>query len=85
MPKHESSSKKDAVSKAPEPAEPALKRRKHGYRGYPNNAGSGDVHWGSGFAGVGSTSSPSGGTGVLTERTKDDAARKDENEDTAGG
>ena len=56
------------------------RRRRHGYRGYPNNsAGAGAVHWGSGFSGVGSLRSASivsSATGVLTERTKQDAARR---------
>ena len=60
------------------------RRRKHGYRGYPNNpSGGGDIHWGSGFAGIGSLNGSGGvglpSSGVLTERTRQDAARtKDE-------
>jgi hypothetical protein len=54
------------------------KRRRHGYRGYPNNSSAGgDIHFGSGFAGVGSAG-PTGGSGllksgVITERTREDA------------
>ena len=62
--------------KAPEPEAPGehqhRKRRKHGYRGYPNNpAIGGDVHTGSGFAGVGSAAggpSPSD-DGLIGEKT----------------
>ncbi len=65
----------------PEPP-PSRKRRKHGYRGYPNNpSAGGNIHFGSGFAGVGATG-PTGGSGllkagVITERTREDA-EKDE-------
>ncbi len=57
------------------------KRRKHGYRGYPNNPSvGGDIHFGSGFAGVGSAG-PTGGSGllksgVITERTREDAEKE---------
>jgi hypothetical protein len=59
-----------------EDSKPRAKRRKHGYRGYPNKPTAGDIHTGSGFGGAGSLSG-SGGTGlpesgVLTERTRED-------------
>lgn len=60
----------------------AARRRKHGYRGYPNNPKSGEIHWGSGFAGIGSISGPVGSSGILTERTRNHAKRKTEDEDT---
>ncbi|HEY1250820.1 MAG TPA: hypothetical protein VGH97_06495 [Thermoanaerobaculia bacterium] len=64
--------------KAPEPEAPGehphRKRRKHGYRGYPNNPEiGGGVHTGSGFAGVGSTAggpTPSG-SGIIGEKTQE--------------
>ncbi|HEY2797535.1 MAG TPA: hypothetical protein VGK26_06565 [Thermoanaerobaculia bacterium] len=70
----ETSSKKDAPSK----------RRKHGYRGYPNGRSvGGDIHWGTGFAGIGAMNGPIGSSGILTERTRNDAARKtNEDDDT---
>jgi hypothetical protein len=58
------------------------KRRKHGYRGYPNKPNAaGDVHFGTGFAGTGSTSGSGRAalpeSGVITERTRDDAEGED--------
>jgi hypothetical protein len=75
----------DETTRKGQPAQPAQpappedaprKRRRKGYRGYPNNPSAGDVHFGSGFAGTGSTA----GTGqaglpaarVISERTKED-------------
>ena len=55
------------------------RRRSHGYRGYPNNPKSGEVHWGSGFSGIGSMKGPIGSSGILTERTRLDAARGSRN------
>lgn len=49
------------------------KRRKHGYRGYPNNPEiGGAVHMGTGFAGVGPTggAGPSG-SGLISEKTRE--------------
>jgi hypothetical protein len=86
MAKPETSSSKDAASRPKSEIEPGFKRRKRGYRGYPNNPKSGDVHWGSGFTGIGTIRGPSGSSGILTERTRDDAARqKEEDEDTLVG
>jgi hypothetical protein len=72
-------------------SEPGLRRkhRKHGYRGYPNNPSvGGDIHWGSGFSGIGPTgaSGPSGlpSSGIITERTRDDASKVDD-DDTLDG
>jgi hypothetical protein len=51
------------------------KRRKHGYRGYPNKpAVGGDVHTGSGFGGAGSVtrSGTPGDKSVISERTRED-------------
>ena len=50
------------------------KRRKHGYRGYPNNPGAGgDVHSGSGFGGAGSVSRPVNpvDSKIISERTRE--------------
>ncbi len=63
----------------PEPT-PSRKRRKHGYRGYPNNPNvGGDVHFGSGFAGVGAPGATGRAgilkSGVITERTREDAEK----------
>lgn len=86
MPKPETSSMKDASSSSRAEAESRSRRRKHGYRGYPNNPKSGEVHWGSGFSGIGTVNGPRGSSGILTDRTRDDAARgsrdRDEDEDT---
>jgi hypothetical protein len=59
------------------------KRRRHGYRGYPNNPSiGGDVHTGSGFAGVGSTAgsaNPSGGLiGEKTQESVEELAEEEE-------
>jgi hypothetical protein len=58
---------------APSDAEPEHeKHRRHGYRGYPNNPNiGGDIHTGSGFAGVGSTAEAGSGQGILTEKTRE--------------
>ena len=79
-------SPKEDPAKAPKSESEPRKRRRHGYRGYPNNpSGGGDIHWGSGFAGTGSTGGSGGATlptsGVLTERTREDV-KKLEDEDT---
>jgi hypothetical protein len=81
MAKPETSSEKDAATKPNAEAEPR-RRRRHGYRGYPNNAKGGEIHWGSGFAGIGSMGGSAEGSGLLTERTREDAARGSEDEDT---
>jgi hypothetical protein len=70
----------DKAMSSKQDSERQPRRRKHGYRGYPNNrSGGGDIHWGSGFAGIGSfDGSGSAGLpnpGVITERTRMDAAR----------
>lgn len=75
----DSQNPKTPQSPPPEPT-PSRKRRKHGYRGYPNNPSvGGDIHFGSGFAGVGAPG-PTGGSGllksgVITERTREDAEK----------
>ena len=50
------------------------KRRKHGYRGYPNSPGAGDVHAGSGFGGAGSVSRSGNpvDSKIISERTRED-------------
>ena len=58
----------------PEPEEPEHhKSRRHGYRGYPNNPDiGGDIHSGSGFAGVGSTSRGAGTEpGIISDKTRE--------------
>jgi hypothetical protein len=77
-----SSSKEDAVSTS---SEPTPRRRKHGYRGYPNNPRRSDIHWGSGFAGIGSMSELVGSSGILSERTRHHAARPNEDDADALG
>ena len=58
-----------------------LKHRRHGYRGYPNNPSiGGDIHTGSGFAGVGSTAPGSSGPDLLTDKTRE-AIEEIEDED----
>ena len=57
------------------PEETPQKRRKHGYRGYPNNPRTGgDVHSGSGFGGAGSTGPANNPVDrkIITERTRED-------------
>ena len=74
MPTKKSSSGEDST--------PQTKRRRHGYRGYPNNRSGGSVHTGSGFGGAGSLSGPSGAgisdSGIITERTKEDVEESDD-------
>jgi hypothetical protein len=67
-----------------EPEEPEHhKPRKHGYRGYPNNPNvGGDVHAGTGFAGVGSTDRGTGGkSGVISEKTRESVEELGEEEE----
>ena len=46
------------------------KRRRHGYRGYPNNQGlGGRIHTGTGFGGVGATGGLESGASVFTPKT----------------
>ena len=48
------------------------KRRRHGYRGYPNKPDiGGDIHTGTGFAGVGSTGGGSQGSNIFTDKTRE--------------
>ncbi|MFY9551548.1 MAG: hypothetical protein WAU32_10385 [Thermoanaerobaculia bacterium] len=59
------------------------KRRKRGYRGYPNNPGGGAVHSGSGFGGAGSLNGSGAGlpdSGIVSERTREDAEKEEEKE-----
>lgn len=54
------------------------KRRKHGYRGYPNKPDTvGDVHAGSGFGGAGSVSQSVNplDKSVISERTREDVEK----------
>jgi len=60
------------------PEETPQRRRKHGYRGYPNKPGAaGDVHTGSGFGGAGSVSQSGNplDKNIISERTRDDAGK----------
>ena len=65
-----------------EDSKPQTKRRRHGYRGYPNNRSGGDVHSGTGFGGAGSLSGGGGSgisdSGIITERTREDVESEDE-------
>ncbi len=67
----------------PEPEEPEHhKSHKHGYRGYPNNPDAGgDVHAGTGFAGVGSTERGSAGSSVIGEKTRESVEELGEEEE----
>jgi hypothetical protein len=59
------------------------KHRRHGYRGYPNNPNiGGDVHTGSGFGGVGSTSEPGAGQGIVGEKTRESVEEIGDEDDT---
>jgi hypothetical protein len=60
------------------------KPRKHGYRGYPNNpAIGGEVHTGTGFAGVGpgGSSSTSRESGLFTDKTQESVEEIKEEEE----
>lgn len=67
----------------PEPEEPEHhKSRKHGYRGYPNNPDAGgDVHAGTGFAGVGSTERGTRGSSLIGEKTRESVEELGEEEE----
>jgi len=50
------------------------KPRRHGYRGYPNNPGiGGDIHTGTGFAGVGpgGAEGPARESDIFTDKTRE--------------
>jgi len=68
---------KDASELEDTATEEPRKPRRHGYRGYPNNPEiGGDVHTGSGFAGVGSTDRSIGGSSkIFTERRRNRSRR----------
>jgi hypothetical protein len=69
--------KKTATIAEPAPEEPR-RRRRHGYRGYPNRADGTGVHWGTGFSGVEPPGSGSGvlpKAGILTESSRRDASK----------
>jgi hypothetical protein len=76
MPTKKSSSGEDST--------PQTKRRRHGYRGYPNNRPAGNVHSGSGFGGAGSLSGSGGSgtsdSGIITERTQKDVEESEDEE-----
>jgi hypothetical protein len=72
------SPKPEAETEEPEHHKP----RKHGYRGYPNNPGiGGDVHAGTGFAGVGSTDRGAGGSSIISEKTRESVEELGEEEE----
>lgn len=83
------SSKQDSPETPQSEPEPRRKRRRHGYRGYPNNpSAGGDIHWGSGFSGIGPAGAAGSSilpkSGVLTERTREHASKLDD-DDTLDG
>ena len=61
------------------PEETPQKRRKHGYRGYPNSPSGGEVHSGSGFGGAGSVSRSGNpiDNKVISERTREDVEEEE--------
>jgi hypothetical protein len=68
--------------KAGSPAEPTpeapRRRRRHGYRGYPNRSDGTGVHWGTGFSGVEPLGAGSGvlpKARILTESSRRDASK----------
>jgi hypothetical protein len=81
-PKNTPPSEDGANKTEPEPAG-EHKRRRHGYRGYPNNPDiGGDIHIGTGFAGVG----PGGNelparSSLLSEKTRESVAELGEEEE----
>jgi len=71
--------KKPTDSPANDSPEVPRRRRRHGYRGYPNRNLGGEVHWGTGFSGVGAFGASSNAlprAGVLTEKTESAARRE---------
>jgi hypothetical protein len=62
------SSRRDAPSNATSEHRP--RPRRFGTHGYPYapTTTAGDIHWGSGFSGIGSRRGPLGSSGILTER-----------------
>ena len=60
------------------------KRRRHGYRGYPNTSSGGDVHFGTGFGGAGSTAG-TGSPGLPKAGVISDRTREDVEKETGGG
>lgn len=84
------SSKQDSPQTPKSDPDPRPRRRKRGYRGYPNNpSAGGDVHWGSGFSGIGpagASGSPGlPSSGIITERTREDASNVDDEDTLDGG
>jgi hypothetical protein len=73
---------KDTPSKTEPESKPAgakehQKRRKHGYRGYPNKPDrSGEIHGGTGFAGVGPFGSTSRSGSIISDKTRESVAEK---------
>ena len=62
-----------ATKTSAQPSSEPRRRRRHGYRGYPNRMTGGEVHWGTGFSGIepfGSGSNSLPRAGVLTEKTE---------------
>lgn len=63
---------------------PHSRRRRHGYRGYPNNPDlGGRIHLGTGFAGVGSIGSTGTSGSIFTPKTEqsvEELAEREENE-----
>ena len=82
-PKIEVIKKKATSNQEPAGEHAHAKRRKHGYRGYPNKPEiGGAIHSGSGFAGVGSTSGAgASGSGILTEKTREGIEELEEEEE----
>ena len=84
MTNKKTSSNEDPLRTPKTEPEGERKHRKHGYRGYPNQPAGGGVHTGSGFGGVGSTSGDGGSglsdSGIISERTREDAENDEESE-----
>lgn len=63
--------KRDAGRESPD-ERPRSKRRRHGYRGYPNNPDlGGRIHHGTGFGGVGPIGSVGTSGSIFTPKTKE--------------
>jgi hypothetical protein len=81
-PKVEVIKKKTQSEEEPAGVHKHQKRRKHGYRGYPNKPDvGGAIHTGTGFAGVGSTGASASGSGVITEKTRESIEELEEEEE----
>ena len=81
-PNQDTAAKSDSKAEAPG-APKRHKHRKHGYRGYPNKPDSGgDIHVGTGFAGVGPVPGASAsGSGIVPKKTRESVEEIEEEDE----